>query len=154
MPYCLKCGVKVEEAMTFCPNCGTQLKTVSQLASDPVASPNAAPVPNPTPQPKAETNVPSKKPELPPYLKPQGRADRGFIKYLAAGLILVTVGASMILELTNPQLASGEYLALTLFIIGLIVILSAVYAAFSGRHHARHVKPQKPADKPPAQPTA
>ena len=129
MPYCLKCGTKVDDTNTFCPSCGTRLK-------DPPAATAASPVPNPEvkPEEKKEPEKP-KETQEPPLLKKPQRPDHGFIKYLAAGLILVTLGVSMILELTNPELATGEYLAIMLFIIGMIVILSAVYAAFSGRKH-------------------
>ena len=133
MPYCLKCGTKVDDSNTFCPNCGTQLK---DSAATPAAT-AASPAPNP--EVKAEEKKEPDKPKAsqePPKIKKPERPDRGFIKYLAAGLILVTLGVSMILELTNPKYATGEDLAIMLLVIGLIVILSAVYAAFFGRKHA------------------
>jgi len=143
MPYCLKCGSKVEDTNTFCPECGTQLKD---------APPNAAPTPestqkeqtaqvNPQPQTATATSVTMKqqKPEL------------GFIRYLVSGLILVTVGVSAIIELTNPAIVVGTLLAVMVLAIGLIVILGSVYYAFSGRKRA-HIQLVASPEKKPSQP--
>jgi hypothetical protein len=66
-------------------------------------------------------------------VKEHERAEYSFIKYLVGGLILITVGISAILELTSPALASGEYLAIMLLLVGLILICGAVYYALAGR---------------------
>ena len=126
MQYCLKCGAKVEDANTFCPCCGTQLK-------DPVATPDQ---PHETsPQVKADANVKPQKPDDPQKEKKLEKPDYGFVKYLAAGLILITVGVAAILELTNPKSATCGLVAIVLFFIGLIVIVAAVYVVFAGRKH-------------------
>ena len=74
------------------------------------------------------------------------------MKYLAAGLILITVGISAILKLTNPKFPMGELLPVMLFTIGLVVIIAAVYVAIAGRKHAfskpSNVTPEKPAAPP------
>jgi len=140
MPSCLKCGSKVEDTDTFCQNCGTPLK---DLAASPATSTA------PSLQVKAEENENLKKPNDPKKEKTQEKPDRSFVYYLALGLILITVGVSAILELTDGKLAMSALLAVMLFTIGLIVILAAVYAAFAGRKHT----PSKPSDATSEKPT-
>jgi uncharacterized Zn finger protein (UPF0148 family) len=139
MPYCLKCGTKVEDAMTFCPNCGTQLKGDT-------SSPAMAPEPSQE-KGKAEETEKEQKPAGSDQGKRQEKAEHGFIRYLVSGLILITVGVSAILELTNPAIASGTLLAIMLFTIGLIVILGSVYYALSGRKHVSSVPIDEPSEK-------
>ena len=127
MPYCLKCGSEIEDKMTFCPDCGTQLKDAEPT--------NAASF---TPSPKQETPPPTEehqKPAPPPKIKKHDRPDNGFIKYIVSGLILFTFGVSATIEITNPALGAGELLTITLLAIGIILILGAVYYALSGRKH-------------------
>jgi uncharacterized membrane protein YvbJ len=120
MQYCPKCGNKVDDTMTFCSNCGTQLKG---------ATPSQAPPTEPNEgQKKAE-----EKREHPEKAGKREKVEHDFVYFLAGGLILITIGVYAILGLTNPALMSGQYLAIMLVVIGLIVVLAAVYAAFSGR---------------------
>jgi len=143
MTYCLKCGSKVEDTMTFCPECGTQLKEAAPTQS--TSSEPSSKQDNPT------TNVEPPKPLTSPKVKEHERAEYSFIKYLVGGLILITVGISAILELTNPALASGEYLALMLLVVGLILIFGAVYYALSGRK-STHLSPlEEKTEKKPMQ---
>jgi divalent metal cation (Fe/Co/Zn/Cd) transporter len=72
------------------------------------------------------------------------------MRYLIGGLILITVGVSAILELTNSSLSSGEYLAITLLVIGLILILGSVYHALSGRKRVNSRILKAPTEKKPA----
>lgn len=145
MPYCLKCGSKVEDKMTFCPECGTQIKS---------ATPNGAPSAEPSVnQEKADKNQQQQTPNATPVLEKQHKPEHGFIRYLVAGLILITVGISAILELTNPKIAFGTLLAAMLLTIGVIVILGSVYYALSGRKHTSTCKSDEPAKKP-ASPTS
>jgi uncharacterized membrane protein YvbJ len=124
MPYCPKCGAEVAETMTFCPNCGTQLK-------------GAAPS-QPAPTQPSQTQEKAQKNERQETQEKRDRAERekaehGFMRYLVAGLVLITIAVFAILELTNPALTSGQYLTLMLLVIGLIIILAAVYTVFAGR---------------------
>ncbi len=50
-------------------------------------------------------------------------------------MVLVTVGVSAELDLTDPAIVIGTLLAVMLLTIGLIVILGSVYYALSGRKH-------------------
>ena len=111
MPYCLKCGNKVDETMIFCPNCGTALKatTPSQAA------------------PESEEQEKQEKPENPANVEIQEKNQYGFVNFLISGLILIVVGAFAILYLSNPVFASGQTLAIMLIIIGIIIIIGAIY---------------------------
>jgi hypothetical protein len=125
--------------MTFCPNCGTQLKG---------AAPSQAPPTKPNEgQKKAE-----EKHEHPEKAGKQEKAEHEFVYFLAGGLILITIGVFAALGLTNPRLMSGQYLAILLVIIGLIVVLSAVYAAFSGRKSFSSRLSNEPDEKQPITP--
>jgi divalent metal cation (Fe/Co/Zn/Cd) transporter len=86
-----------------------------------------------------------------PKVKEHERAEYSFIKYLVGGLILITVGISAILELTNPALASGEYLALMLLLVGLILICGAVYYALAGRKRVHSTLIEERTQKKPVQ---
>ena len=144
MQYCPKCGNKVDDTMTFCPNCGTQLK---------VAAPSQAPTIEPKQrQEKAEENAQQEKQKHPEKAGKQEKREHDFVYFLAEGLILITIGVFAIFELTNPALMSGLYLSVMLVIIGLIVVLAAVYAAFSGRKSSSSKPLNKPDEKQPVMP--
>jgi uncharacterized membrane protein YvbJ len=139
MQYCPKCGNKVDDAMTFCSNCGTELK-------------DATPSQAPTVEPKQEQEKAEKKQEPPEKTGKQEKPEHDFVYFLAGGLILITIGVFAILELTNPTLMSGQYLAIMLVIIGLIVVLAAVYTAFSGRKSFSSKIVNEPDEKKPITP--
>jgi hypothetical protein len=117
--------------MTFCPNCGTRLKG---------ATPSQAPPTEPTEVREKAVE----KHEYPGKAGKQEKAEHDFVYFLASGLILITISVFAILELANPALMSGQYLVIMLVMIGLIAVLSAVYAAFSGRKNPS----SKPLNKP------
>jgi len=144
MQYCPKCGNKVDDTMTFCLNCGTQLKGATSSQA-PATEPNVG-------QKKIEENAQQEKREQPERAGKQGKAEHDFVYFLAGGLILITIGVFAILELTNPALMSGQYLAIMLVIIGLIVVLAAVYSAFSGRKSLSSKILKEPDEKQPMTP--
>jgi uncharacterized membrane protein YvbJ len=115
MPYCLKCGTKVEENMVFCPICGTQLKD--------------APIKEAVPEQKQEEQ---KKPAK--TAKEAKTSDQSFVTYLVSGLILLIIGAFAILQLSNPRMNLAQNLTIMLSVIGVIIIVGAVYVAISGHH--------------------
>ena len=100
--------------MDFCPSCGTQLKD---------APPNEA-VPE---QKQEEQKIPAKPAKV-------GKLRREFYKYLVTGVILLTIGVFAILQLSNPMMNLTQNLTIMLIMIGVIIIVSAVYVAMSGRH--------------------
>jgi hypothetical protein len=122
MSYCPKCGNKVDETMTFCPRCGASLKA---------AAPNQAPPPA---QPyrrrdeKSEKNEKQEKNQHQEKGEKGEKGEQGFIGFLIGGLVLITIGAFTLLQLTNA-LSSGQNWAIMLLVIGVIIIVGAVYVA-------------------------
>ena len=136
MSFCPKCGNKVDETMVFCPHCGTSLK----------AAPPGQPVPAP-PQPyrrrdeKSEKNEKQEKQERPEKGEKQEKGETGFIGYLIGGLILITFGLFSVLQLSGYfTVDSGQSWAVMLLIIGVIIIIGAIYVAMVARKRA----PQPP----------
>lgn len=123
MQYCPKCGYKVDDTMTFCPNCATRLKGAA-----PSQAPSAEPI------------------------KGQVKADHDFVYFLASGSILIVIAVFAILELTSAALMSGQYLVIMLVIIGLIIVLAAVYMVFSGRKSLSSKLLSEPEEKQPITP--
>jgi uncharacterized membrane protein YvbJ len=115
MSYCPKCGNKVEETMVFCPHCGTSLKAT--------ATPVQAPLNQPYRNEKAEKNDRKEK---------QEKSEYDFVGYLIGGSILITIGVFALLDLTSP-VNSSQDLAAMLLVIGVIIIVGAVYVAFTAR---------------------
>ncbi len=142
MPYCLKCGTKIEDTMAFCPECGTNLK-------DEAPSKPTSPEPSPK-QDKSEAEQKHQKTKNPHEGIRHQKLEYGFIKYLVVGLVLVTVGVSAELDLTDPAIVTGTLLAVMLLTIGLIVILGSVYYAVSGRKHGSVTTLEQPTEKKPA----
>jgi zinc-ribbon domain len=127
MSYCPKCGNTVDEAMVFCPHCGASLKGT--------ATPCQAPPTQPYQNEKAEKNERREKQEKrehPEKGEHQEKSEYGFVGYLIGGLILITIGVFALLDLTSP-LNSNQDLAAMLLVIGVIIIVGAVYVAISAR---------------------
>ena len=105
MPYCPKCGNKVDETMAFCPKCGTSLKCATPSQAAPATQ-------------TQEKQVIHENPE---------KGEHGFVYFLIGGLILIVVGVFAILFLTGRITTSGQDVAIMLIIIGIIIIIGAVY---------------------------
>ncbi len=118
MSYCPKCGNKVEETMVFCPHCGTSLKGAVTLSQ-------VQPV-QPTPNEKQE------KKQNPEKGEQREKSEYGFVGYLVGGSILITIAVFSLLDLTHPSNSSQD-LAAMLLIIGVIIIIAAIYVAFTMR---------------------
>jgi len=128
MSYCPKCGNKVDETMAFCSRCGAALKTAQ--AGPP------APVPSYRRNEKSEKNEKREKNEHPEKGEKSEKGEQGFIGFLIGGLILITLGAFALLGLTNPGAWSNVNGALMLVIIGIIIIVGAVYVAMTARRRS------------------
>jgi predicted lipid-binding transport protein (Tim44 family) len=127
MSYCPKCGNQVEDAMTFCPRCGASLKGTPPPAQPAPAQPYRR-------NEKGEKNEKNEKHES---REKQEKGERGFVGYLIGGLILITFGLFSVLQLSGYFAAnSGQSWALMLLIIGVIIIVGAVYVAMTARRHS------------------
>jgi hypothetical protein len=128
MPYCPKCGSKVDENMAFCPTCGASLKGAPQ--APPAAAPPMPPrnEKDEKSREKSEKHTGGEKGE-----KPE-KADYSFVGFLVGGLVLVTIGVFALLDLAYPGvLNSTTDLAAMLLIIGVIIIIAAIYIATRAR---------------------
>jgi hypothetical protein len=134
MPYCPKCGNKVEENMTFCPRCGAPLKMEGQ--------PQAAQIPpaqSASPQPpmrneKAEKGEKQEKHQQPEKGEKHEKGGFGFVGFLIAGIVVVLLGVMAFVRVQYPNvLTGGMESALILLLIGLAIIIVGVYVAMMAR---------------------
>jgi hypothetical protein len=134
MPYCPKCGNKVEENMTFCPRCGAPLKMEGQ--------PQAAQIPpaqSASPQPpmrneKAEKGEKQEKHQQPEKGEKHEKGGFGFVGFLIAGIVVVLLGVLAFVRVQYPNfLTGGMESALILLLIGLAIIIVGVYVAMMAR---------------------
>jgi len=138
MSSCPKCGAKIREEMNFCPKCGTSLK--AQVAA--VPPPPAAPQPPPTQAPirvekeeKREKEEKGEKREKEEKEERREKREYAFMGPLVGGVILILLGFGLYLLLTTA--ISWEVIGAVIFvIIGIIIIVGAVYAAVTAsRRH-------------------
>ena len=131
MPYCPKCGNKVEEDMVFCPRCGASLKTE--------APSQAAHAPPPSPQPvRQEKGEKGEKREKQEKQEPEKGEKRetsqfGFLGFLIGGLILILIGVIAYLNATTSWLSGGVAGSIILLLIGLVIIIVGIYVATTAR---------------------
>jgi len=110
--------------MVFCPHCGASLK----------APPQGQPAPPPA-QPYYRRNEKAEKNEKQEKQQRQEKGEAGFIGYLIGGLILITLGLFSVLQISgyfNGANAGGNW-AIMLLIIGIIIIVGAIYVALTAR---------------------
>jgi uncharacterized membrane protein YvbJ len=134
MSFCPKCGNKVDDTMVFCPHCGAPLKGTSMGqpgSSQPYQRRNE----------KQEKNEKRGNPEK--TEKPE-KGEQGVIGYLIGGLILITFGLFSVLQLSGYFQNQGQSWAVMLLIIGIIIIVGAVYVALVARKRS----PRLPSDNP------
>jgi uncharacterized membrane protein YvbJ len=118
MSYCPKCGNKVEETMVFCPHCGTSLK--------------GAATPSQVQPAQSYQNEKQEKKQNPEKGEQHEKSEYGFVGYLVGGSILITIAVFALLDLTHPSNSSQD-LAAMLLIIGVIIIIAAIYVATAMR---------------------
>ena len=110
MSYCSKCGNKVEENMAFCSKCGAPLK-LRDTTAVPILTQRIE---------KAEK---------------QEKGECGFLGWLIGGLILITIGLLATLQFAKI-IPTGTMIPSVLLIIGIIVIISALYFVILARKRA------------------
>lgn len=119
MPYCPKCGNRIDDEMVFCPKCGAALKATQ---------PPTAPAPSTVVyrNEKEEKNEKHEKGE-----KHEKRM-HGFIGPLIGGLVLVFIGLMAFLRLTI-QMKPEVLDALFFVVVGAVIIIWAVYGGTLAR---------------------
>jgi hypothetical protein len=123
MVYCPKCGNEVDEAMAFCPRCGAPLKA-APVQEAPVLQRSE----------KAEKGEKQEKQEKqePEKGEKHEKGQYGFVGWLVGGLILIIIGFFALLQISNI-ISSGIMWAVVLLVLGVIVIITAVYFASMAR---------------------
>jgi uncharacterized membrane protein YvbJ len=129
MVYCPKCGNEVDDAMAFCPRCGAPLKAEAPVQAAPV-SPRREKAEKGEKQEKQEKQEPEKG-------EKHEKGQYGFVGWLIGGVILILIGFFALLQISNI-ITSGISWALVLLIIGVVVIIAAVYFASMARKRYPH----------------
>jgi uncharacterized membrane protein YvbJ len=129
MPSCPKCGNNIDETMFFCPRCGTALKTAPPIQAEP----------------ESKKTEKQEEHENPPIVEIQDKNQYGMVNYLISGTILIILGVFAILFLTSRFLATGENIAIMLVIIGIVIIIGAVYVTTPIEKYFQHLtsRPKK-----------
>lgn len=125
MVYCPKCGNEIDEAMAFCPRCGAPLKAGVQATQ---VHPRSEKAEKGEKQEKQEKQEPEKG-------EKQEKGQYGYVGWLVGGFILILIGFFAVLRISNV-ITSGVSDALVLLIIGVVVIITAVY--FANKARKRH----------------
>ena len=134
MSYCPKCGSKIDEGMSFCPNCGAPVNIApgATAPSAPTAPTRKEYRRREKEQEKGEKHEKEEKGE-----KGEKR-EGGFLAPLVGGLILVFLGVVWWLGL-NGTFECRTLWALFLVMVGIVIIIAAIYGAFVLRK--RHPTP-------------
>ncbi|MCW4002595.1 MAG: zinc ribbon domain-containing protein [Candidatus Bathyarchaeota archaeon] len=132
MSYCPKCGNKVDETMVFCPRCGASLKGAPPPSQAPPAPQYR---PRDEKSEKNEKQEKREKEEEPEKREKNEKGEQGFLGFLIGGLILITLGLFSLLRFTGFY-TSGESWAVMLLIIGVIIIIGAIYVALIARRRS------------------
>jgi len=129
MSYCPKCGNKVDETIAFCPRCGAPLKGEAPV--------QAAPAPAPQRGEKAEKGEKHEKHEKqePEKGEKHEKGEYGFIGWLIGGVILILIGFFALLQFANI-ITWGIGWAFVLLIIGVIIIIAAIYLTTMARRRS------------------
>jgi uncharacterized membrane protein YvbJ len=128
MSYCPKCGNKVDETMAFCPRCGAALKMEAPVQAAPVQQ-------APRRDEKAEKHEKREKQEKrePERAEKHEKGEYSFIGWLIGGLILIFIGAMAFLNIYYNFVTPLMGWALFLLVIGVIIIIAAIYFATTAK---------------------
>jgi uncharacterized membrane protein YvbJ len=127
MSVCPKCGAKIPTSANFCPSCGASLKAEQAPAQTVPSAVHR--------EEKAEKQEKGEKHEKREKAEKYEKREHGYLVSLITGSVLIILGVLIYLEITLnvPSQVVG---ASILIIIGIIVILVAVYAALTAaRRH-------------------
>ena len=119
MPYCPKCGAEITEEMTFCPKCGAPLKA-AQAPAEPTLREYR----------RGEKSEKGEKAEKHEKGEKGEKHELGFLGPLIGGLILIFLGAAAFAGISYPHYDFRAFWAFFLLLIGVIVIVAAIYYAF------------------------
>lgn len=120
MVYCSKCGVQVDEAMTFCPRCGAPLKGIT-----PEPFPDRRERWERRRNEKAEKYEKVEKREKQEKGEKREKGEVRFIGPIIGGLILIFVGIASYLESIGYRVWESAGVVFTIA-IGSIIVIAAL----------------------------
>ena len=132
MPYCQKCGFKVSENMTFCPQCGAALKVTATRPAERYRSEKAEK------EEKHEKQEKEEKMEKGEHPEKFEKQEYSVLGALFGGFILIAVGIMFYLTVVGT-IALSSIFPFFLIIIGAIIILGVLVGAVRARE--KHPKP-------------
>jgi hypothetical protein len=118
LSYCPKCGAKLEEDVSFCPKCGAPVKMAQTTAET-----------RPEAYRRGEKSEKSEKAEKHEKAEKGEKHELGFLGPLIGGLILIFLGAAAFIGMEYPHYNWRWIWAFFLLLIGLIIIIAAIYGA-------------------------
>jgi len=127
MPECKKCGAKVKEDMSFCPNCGASLREAAAAVPQP-----SAPAPPPTTHVRYEKEEKREKGEK---REKHEKGEYGWIGPFIGGIVLIIIGLASYLEVTGilSPVTRQMLWAVFIVIVGILLIFGAIYAMTTAR---------------------
>ena len=124
MSYCLKCGNKVDDSMAFCPNCGASLR---------METGTTPPYPPPTYR-RDEKNEKQEKNQRNEKGEKQEKGEHSFVGWLIGGIIVISIGLFAFANAFG-YITSAIQNAAILVVIGVVLILVAIWRSMSARRH-------------------
>ena len=135
MPYCQKCGFKVKEEMTFCPQCGATLKVTATRPAERYRSEKAEIEEK---HEKHEKDEKEEKMEKGEKTEKYEKQEYSIFGSLFGGFILIFLGIMFYLTVTGTITLRSVF-PFFLIIVGAIVILGVLIGAV--RAKGKHPKP-------------
>jgi len=127
LSYCPQCGAKLEEDVSFCPKCGAPVKMAQTTAET-----------RPTEYQRGEKSEKNEKAEKHEKGEKKEKHELGFFAPLIGGLILVFLGVAAFVGMEYPNYDWRWFWAFFLLLIGVIVIIAAIYGALVlGKRHPK-----------------
>ena len=122
MPYCQKCGTKVDEEMAFCTKCGATLEIKMSTAETKPSGHYRSE--------KSEKGEKREKEEKGEKTEKHEKREFGVVGPLIGGLILIFIGFMLYLAVTG-YLRFQVIWPLFIIIVGVIIIVAVVYGAIT-----------------------
>ena len=139
MTFCPKCNNPTKDTTIFCTKYGTPL---NQTTDQNQPNPQTTTTPPTTQEPNQQTTKKEEVKEVKSQqatTPKQSKGERGALSCLTGGLILITFGAFAVMQISNPNSANtGQNWAIMLLLIGVIIIVGAIYLALTTQHHTPH----------------
>ena len=121
MPFCPKCGAKVDEGVAFCPNCGTSLKGEPARTSR-----------EDWRESRREWRAQRRERRRAEKGEKYEKREYGFVGSMIGGTILILLGFLLYLQILGYPVWQYTWAAI-LIVVGAIIIIGAIYAGSLAR---------------------